>query len=434
MRPHRAEGADARARRRRRDDAVPAVRRAGSRACCSTSGAIAGFRLVVLHRGRRGVTRGQRERRRANDRQRTPRRHGRRGHRHLHDRNERRAARRRPRAARRRRRRRRHLQLLPARERPRDRYRGLRARAHAGERAGACRGSSIESEYTWPASAVGDDRACSRRSDEVVRGVVATTLELRSGERFLRVAHEIDNQARRPPPARALPAARRGDRLRRRVRVRGRAPRAHGRGRYPRIRASDVSVASVRRRVRRRCRARARARRTARIRSRRRGSRARAHVAARGRLPVAIGTVTAAESRRSERSRRGGASSQAVSAPSTRCSSTAATGVRPIATAPPTSSSCRSNAPGCRQGRPGVDRPWARPCASTAPRCRPCCAPRAASSCACSAPRPPPARSRSSTKACRRAAGSSTCAAGRSRAFEGDVTLDPWQIATLQLT
>jgi 2-O-(6-phospho-alpha-D-mannosyl)-D-glycerate hydrolase len=54
----------------------------------------------------------------------------------------------------------------------------------------------VETEYEWPASAVGDGRACSRRSDEVVRGVVATTLELRSGERFLRVAHEIDNKAR----------------------------------------------------------------------------------------------------------------------------------------------------------------------------------------------------------------------------------------------
>ncbi len=54
----------------------------------------------------------------------------------------------------------------------------------------------IAAEYTWPAFAVGDVRSCSRRSDETVRGVVRTTLELRPGERFLRVAHEIENPAR----------------------------------------------------------------------------------------------------------------------------------------------------------------------------------------------------------------------------------------------
>jgi hypothetical protein len=54
----------------------------------------------------------------------------------------------------------------------------------------------IEAEYTWPAFAVGDDRACSRRSEESVSADVRTTLELRPGERFLRVAHEIDNRAR----------------------------------------------------------------------------------------------------------------------------------------------------------------------------------------------------------------------------------------------
>jgi alpha-mannosidase len=54
----------------------------------------------------------------------------------------------------------------------------------------------VESEYEWPARAIGDERACSQRSDEIVRGRVATTLELRAGEQFLRVAHEIDNNAR----------------------------------------------------------------------------------------------------------------------------------------------------------------------------------------------------------------------------------------------
>ena len=41
-----------------------------------------------------------------------------------------------------------------------------------------------------------DERACSRRSEETVRAKVRTTLELRPGEPFLRVAHEIDNPAR----------------------------------------------------------------------------------------------------------------------------------------------------------------------------------------------------------------------------------------------
>src|SRR5262249_26066483 len=45
-------------------------------------------------------------------------------------------------------------------------------------------------------AAVGDERACSRRGDETVLLRIATTLELRTGERFLRVAHEIDNRAR----------------------------------------------------------------------------------------------------------------------------------------------------------------------------------------------------------------------------------------------
>ena len=55
---------------------------------------------------------------------------------------------------------------------------------------------TIEADYTLPAFAIGDVRACSRRSEETVRATVRTTLELRPGERFLRVAHEIDNHAR----------------------------------------------------------------------------------------------------------------------------------------------------------------------------------------------------------------------------------------------
>ena len=55
---------------------------------------------------------------------------------------------------------------------------------------------TIDADYTWPAFAIGDERACSRRSDETVRASVRTTLELRPGERFVRVTHEIDNPSR----------------------------------------------------------------------------------------------------------------------------------------------------------------------------------------------------------------------------------------------
>jgi alpha-mannosidase len=54
----------------------------------------------------------------------------------------------------------------------------------------------VDSDYTWPAYAIGDLRSCSARSDETVAVTVSTVLELRSGERFLRVSHELDNQAR----------------------------------------------------------------------------------------------------------------------------------------------------------------------------------------------------------------------------------------------
>jgi alpha-mannosidase len=54
----------------------------------------------------------------------------------------------------------------------------------------------VVSDYTVPSAAIGDERACSRRSDETVVLRITTTVELRTGERFLRVAHEIDNRAR----------------------------------------------------------------------------------------------------------------------------------------------------------------------------------------------------------------------------------------------
>jgi alpha-mannosidase len=62
---------------------------------------------------------------------------------------------------------------------------------------GSVRGRvQIDTDYTWPASAIGDLRSCSARSDDTVSVTVSTTLELRAGERFLRVTHELDNPAR----------------------------------------------------------------------------------------------------------------------------------------------------------------------------------------------------------------------------------------------
>ncbi|HEX6312174.1 MAG TPA: glycoside hydrolase family 38 C-terminal domain-containing protein, partial [Acidimicrobiia bacterium] len=48
----------------------------------------------------------------------------------------------------------------------------------------------------WPTHAIGDAIACSRRSDELVAVPVRTTLELRHGERLLRVRTELDNTCR----------------------------------------------------------------------------------------------------------------------------------------------------------------------------------------------------------------------------------------------
>ncbi len=54
----------------------------------------------------------------------------------------------------------------------------------------------IDATYRWPSHAIGDERACSKRADDAVPVTVHTTLELRAGERFLRVHAELDNQCR----------------------------------------------------------------------------------------------------------------------------------------------------------------------------------------------------------------------------------------------
>jgi alpha-mannosidase len=54
----------------------------------------------------------------------------------------------------------------------------------------------ITATYSWPAFALGDEHSCSARSEERESVTVVTTLELRAGERFLRVGHQIDNRCR----------------------------------------------------------------------------------------------------------------------------------------------------------------------------------------------------------------------------------------------
>ena len=52
----------------------------------------------------------------------------------------------------------------------------------------------VETDYTWPAYAIGGEESCSARSTETEPVTVRTTLELRSNEKFLRV----DAGARQP--------------------------------------------------------------------------------------------------------------------------------------------------------------------------------------------------------------------------------------------
>lgn len=54
----------------------------------------------------------------------------------------------------------------------------------------------IDALYQWPAAAVGDEKSCTRRSDEMVLTEVRTYVELRSHERFVRIRVEFDHRVR----------------------------------------------------------------------------------------------------------------------------------------------------------------------------------------------------------------------------------------------
>ena len=267
------------------------------------------------------------------------------------------------------------------------------------------------------------------RSDETVRGHRAHDARAARG-RTLPARHPRARQpGPRPSAPRALPAA--GDRSTGSdaecaftVVHRGLTAEGGVAG----VRAADVPVAPVRRRVRRHRRARARARRPARIRGRRRRPRARAHAAPRRSAISRAPSRRCARTPRARPSRSHGA--QMLGAATRRVRGAAAPRrlarrrllrrgrrvPRPVRAArvrPATARTARDAAPRC---------------ASTAPRCRRCCAHRAGSSCACSAPsRRGPGDDRARRHA-PPAAGSSTSAAGRVDRSKARSTLRPWEI------
>ena len=55
---------------------------------------------------------------------------------------------------------------------------------------------AVTATYRLPTHAIGDERSCSRRSDDTVAVELRTVLELRTGERFLRVRLELDHHVR----------------------------------------------------------------------------------------------------------------------------------------------------------------------------------------------------------------------------------------------
>jgi hypothetical protein len=54
----------------------------------------------------------------------------------------------------------------------------------------------VVADYRWPRAALGDERACTERTTDTVVVEVRTMLELRTGERFVRIHTELDNRAR----------------------------------------------------------------------------------------------------------------------------------------------------------------------------------------------------------------------------------------------
>lgn len=72
----------------------------------------------------------------------------------------------------------------------------IRSACSIGER-GPVRGQLLlDHTYRWPLEAIGDERSCSERSTETVDVTVRTIVEVRAGERFVRVRTEFENPSR----------------------------------------------------------------------------------------------------------------------------------------------------------------------------------------------------------------------------------------------
>ena len=225
------------------------------------------------------------------------------------------------------------------------------------------------------------DRRRARRAPHaatsIVRRRVRTTLELRTGERFLRVRVELDHRVRDHRLRAHFPLPRPVDRLRRGVRVRGGAPRAHRRGRPPRVRPPHLRVAPLRRLLGRRRRTGLALLHDGLLEYEvvgRRVDRARAHAAARHRLPLARRARAAPEPRRAARPARGpaaadGARGRVRGAPPPRRLDAADLSRRPTTCLVPLERVRGGGWPGASHARRGQPRSG-----RAAPRCRRCCA------------------------------------------------------------
>ncbi|MGZ8762371.1 MAG: glycoside hydrolase family 38 N-terminal domain-containing protein, partial [Acidimicrobiia bacterium] len=54
----------------------------------------------------------------------------------------------------------------------------------------------LDQTYEWPRNAIGDERSCSHRNEQTIEVTVRTILELRAGERFVRVRTQFENPSR----------------------------------------------------------------------------------------------------------------------------------------------------------------------------------------------------------------------------------------------
>ena len=232
----------------------------------------------------------------------------------------------------------------------------------------------VTASYRWPAHAVGDERSCARRSDDARLVDVVTTLELRTGERFLRVHVALDHQVRDHRLRAHFPLLQPVDGsdaecafavVHRGLTAEG-GPHEFGLPTFVSRRFVDAAAGGAG--------LGGAARRPPRVRGGRRRPRAGAHAAARHRLPLPLRAVVAPEPRRPVRPARGPAAPGPPRARLRGAPPPRRLGGRAVWRPPPTSSWCRSSGCVVAVGRaPTSRRPDGRS-ASTVPRSRHCIA------------------------------------------------------------